>query len=106
MTAQQESVSVFNDFYGNNPEYNDPQYYPIVLQTAQALLKETGVQKYDENFRKALVSRLKASGIVGKGQTTPAAPKPKNPAMFGGNSARPAAQTKGNTEAEQIAELF
>ena len=87
---QQETKAIYEDFYGEHKDLNRPELYPVVLNTALALMRETNATSWNPQFKAALAQRVR--GVLGTAQpAAPQAPAPiHQPAMMG-SGARPGA---------------
>jgi len=100
---QTETKAIFEDFYGANKDLNKPALYPVVLNTAMALMKETNATSWTPEFAKALADRVRATLGVTAPAAAPAQPPVRQPAMMG-TGARPAADpvTQSDKQVNEI----
>lgn len=56
--ATQRRQHVEQDFYGSYPQLNTPALRPLVMQTAAAVLKETGATGWTDEARDAIAGRV------------------------------------------------
>lgn len=111
LTTQQQARGVFDDFYGKYPQLNNPSLYPVVVQTAQAVMSETGAAQWNAQLRDTVAQRV--MGLLQSTQATAGSTVPKvngqqpPPAMFGGRQSRgPVASTADSVAADVMDTLF
>ncbi len=89
MNLHTQQKVIFDDFYGEYPQYNRPELRSTVVGVAQAVLKESGLTEWSPALRDAVATRLLT--LFPAGAAAPAKPAPAVPATpyMGGGGARP-----------------
>lgn len=83
--AQQEAQRVRNDFYGTHPDLNKPALYPLVQQTAAAVMQRTGAKEYNDQVRDTTATVVRQYlGLPGPTPTPEPEPVPQVPDLGGG----------------------
>lgn len=72
---QLQAKEIFSDFYGKYSALNKPELRPLVIQTMQQVVQETGAKQWSDSLRDTIGARV--MGLIGQGVTTP---PPKTPA--------------------------
>ncbi len=90
---------IFSDFYNTHKHLNRPELRSLVVQTAQAVMQETGAQAWSPQLRDAIAQRVTAVLT----QVVPPAPPQQQQPFVAGNGSRPGgAPMGGNTQADDI----
>jgi hypothetical protein len=96
--------TVYDDFYGKYPEYNNPAIYSVVANTLQTILREKPQYQaggWTPQLRDEVAARLKTLIQVVQPQAQPGG----TPPVVIGSGARPAAE-RLNGQDRQLADLF
>lgn len=69
VNQQNQAKAIFEDFYGANPELNQEDLKPLVVQVAEAAFKESGATEWSPALRDTIATRVKT--ILGQGKPAP-----------------------------------
>ncbi len=105
MELQQAKQSIHNDFYGTYPELNREELKPLVLQVAQQVLQETGLNGWSNKVRDLTAQKVKSviQGVIGKtGQSAAAAPRQNFMSPGSGQYGAPSGYTSEELEIQEL----
>lgn len=105
MELQQAKQSIHNDFYGTYPELNREELKPLVLQVAQQVLQETGLNGWSNKVRDLTAQKVKSviQGVIGKtGQPAAAAPRQNFMSPGSGQYGAPSGYTSEELEIQEL----
>lgn len=102
INSQQTQKSIFDDFYGNYRDLNDPELFPLVQSVARGVLQQMGAQGWSPQVRQRVAEAVYAK----LGRPAPGAQPGVVPAtVFNGSASRPTASAP-NSVMQGIMELL
>ena len=103
MTAQTERQAIFEDFYNNNTDLNNPALRPVIVNIAQQVMTEQNTTQWSEQIRNLVAQRART--VLGLAPPVKKTTVPTPPAIIAGSGGSDAARpvTAGVNSEQDIA---